>query len=135
MRCWFDADPKVSVKTLRTKREEEGLLVFLSVDGPTPFTKREANDPWGEAVQFFSLRDAINNVSRHRLVPTHSLLDKGEEAALQRRLALREDQWPKLLMDDPQRRYHDFPRGTIVKQTFDGLAAERMVYYRRVCAA
>ena len=131
---FFDLDDKVSVRFLRALREAhaDALLIVVSLEGPTAFAKKEVADPWGEAVQHFTYKELVQNVSRHNLVPPHRVLDAAEAEEVRRRFSVKDEQLPLLLQNDPQRRYHGFRKGDVVEIRRRAVGAEMVLYYRRV---
>ena len=99
-------EERVGVKYVRQIMEhmEEGAkVIIVSLGGPTPFTKNAAN----LQIQFFLASEMCQNVTKHKLVPKHELVDftqKDQLACL-----------PHILSTDPVVRYHDWPCGTVVK--------------------
>ena len=116
-------EDKVGVKYARARVEESGPgvdMVVVSVDGPTPFTKKEFG-----SIQFCLARDLCVNITRHALVPKHERVDAppaGIDAA----------SLPVILHTDPVVMYYNFPPGTILRisRVFGG--HEPTFYYRVV---
>ena len=62
---YVHSEERVSVKAARAilERSNGVRAIVVSVEGPTPFTRRECD---GQPVQFFTARELCVNVSRHR---------------------------------------------------------------------
>lgn len=125
---YFHHEERVGVKFVRALLEEserEGVkVVCLSIDGPTPFTKKECD---GKLIQFLSMATMCNNVTKHFLVPKHVPLfeySKEDSANL-----------PKIFDTDAVVQYYDWPVGTVVRveRVFGG--HEPIPYLRVVCTA
>ena len=131
---FFDSDDKVSIKFIRTicEAHPDAFLMVVSPDGPTSFAKKEVNDPWGERIQFFTFKELSRNVSRHELVPTHSLMTADECESLQRTYKLNLAQLPPLLVHDPVRRYYGYKRGDVIRILRRGVGQEVVPFYRIV---
>lgn len=121
-------EEKVGVKLVRVLLEESernGVhVVSVSIDGPTPFTKKECE---GKSIQFLTTKYMCNNVTKHKLVPKHVSLPsypEEEKAHL-----------PKMFDTDAIAQYYNWPVGTVVRieRMFGG--HEPIPYFRIVCAA
>lgn len=120
------SEERVGVKVARAILEQLGkdrVAVIVSVDGPTPFTRRECE---GKAVEFFTARELVVNVTHHALVPAHQI---DTECTIAPELL------PIVLESDPVVRYYAWPRGTRVRvmRCFGG--HEPIPYVRIVAGA
>ena len=130
-----DRDERTGIKTMRPLMEvmgEHDSYLLISIDGPTPFCKKEI--PESEYVQYFLAKELIHNISRHALVPPHRALSAQEADEVLQRYAAVPKQLPLLLMQDPVRRYYNFAPSTIVEIARTGISQEASMYYRRVAA-
>ena len=122
-------DDKVGVKWARSvldAREDEGIsVVVVSIDGPTPFTRKECE---GKPIQFMLARDMCVNVTRHQLVPKHECVDAPPPG-------VSADELPKILESDPIVQYHDWPVGTVVRVVRRFGGHEPTPYFRVVSPA
>ena len=125
---YIHAEEKVGVKFARTvmdAMEEQGRThaIIVSVDGPTPFTKKECDQ---KPVQFLLARDVCVNVSRHHLVPKHEVMESPPPG-------FKSGNLPKIFDTDPVAQYYNWPIGTVVRvwRTFGG--SEPIPYFRVVC--
>jgi DNA-directed RNA polymerase subunit H (RpoH/RPB5) len=125
---YVHAEERVGVKAARAALEArthaDVCVVIVSVEGPTPFTKRECED---KNVQFFVARELCVNVTRHALVPRHERVEAPPEG-----VAL--DKLPKMLESDKVAQYYRWPPGTCVRvwRRFGG--HEGVPYFRVVVA-
>lgn len=134
-RVVFHSDSRVGVKALRQLREEldagsVDLVLLVSSEGPTPFTRKELGDD--TRVEFWTFAELAFNITHFDIAPRHSLVSTADELALQQQYHIKSpQQWPKILRTDPMCRYHAFPVGRLIRidRTFGPTAH---VYYRRV---
>ena len=121
-------EDRVSVKFARqaldARKRDDGWAVVVSVDGPTPFTRRECE---GKPLQFLQARDLYVNVTRHALVPKHEAMPGPPDGVTAAQL-------PRILESDPVVQWHNWPAGTVVRvwRCFGG--HEPVPYFRVVSA-
>lgn len=126
---YVHAEDKVGIKYARAVVEHlshpSDKAIIVSLDGPTPFTRKECDDG---RVQFMLAKDLCVNKTKHVLVPRHVPVDAPPPG-------VRREDLPKILETDPIVQYYDFPHGTILKmcRTFGG--HETIPYFRVVTAA
>lgn len=102
--------------------EGKKSALIVSLEGPTPFTRRECE---GQRLQFFTCRQLCVNVTRHSLVPRHTAVaPAGHDLAL----------LPKLLETDAVAQYYGWPVGTVV-QIERRLGTHEPIPYFRVVSA
>ena len=120
-------EDRVGVKFARNVLEsaQGGKCIIVSIDGPTPFTRKECN-----TVQFFTAIEMCKNVTHHCLVPQHTRIEASQLPG-----GMHVDRLPRLLSTDRVVQYHGWPCGTVVKikRVFGG--AEPIDYFRVVAAA
>lgn len=82
-------------------------------------------------IQFFTLRELQFNISRHHLVPNHSLVDEALIPDLMVRYMVKsKSQFPNILKTDPMARYINAQPGDIVCITRPSPSAGEYVSYR-----
>lgn len=115
-------DDRVGVKFARSVMEHDKGCdsVIVSIDGPTPFTKKQCN-----TIQFFTANELSENVTHHCLVPRHEKVDYAPQNIPAQKL-------PRILETDKIVQYYNWPCGTIVKikRVFGG--HEPVCYFRVV---
>lgn len=121
-------EEKVGIKYLRTMeehRKKRETVLIVSIDGPTPFARKECEE---SRIQFMNAKSLCVNKTHHFLVPLHTLVDSPPD-----NVPL--DSLPKILDTDPIVQYYDFPKGSIVRivRRFGG--HEVVPYFRMVAAA
>lgn len=128
---YIHAEDKVGIRFMRAKMDgardrDEVLTIVVSIEGPTPCTRREFDDP--ATVQFMLIKDLVMNRTRHALVPRHERVDHPPSG-------VRIDDLPKILLTDPIVKYHNYPLGSIIRfeRTWGG--HEMVPYFRSVSSA
>lgn len=121
-------EDKVGVKWARSildkvdTTQQSTVVVVVSIDGPTPFTRKECE---GKPLQFLLARDLCVNVTRHALVPRH-------EEVTEAPLGVAKESLPKIMQTDPIVQYHYWPVGTVVRITRRLGGHEPVPYFRVV---
>lgn len=124
-------DEKVGVKHLRTWCEQNSLsttLVLISLDGPTTFTKKEAEN-CDYNIQFFCFKDLSVNITKHMLVPQHKKIDTLPKI---NGFTIDKDDLPKLSHIDKISLYYAFQPGDIVEITRCCGSQQPLKYWRLV---
>ena len=121
------SEPKVGVKQARAILDKSGErnVVLVSLEGATPFTKKECE---GRTVQFMLARDLCVNVTKHSLVPTHTMVDSPPPN-------MSVEQLPRILDTDPIVQYYRWPIGSVVKVCRVFAGNEEIPYFRVVAPA
>lgn len=109
-------DEKVGVKHLRLWCEQSPIsthIIIVSVDGPTSFTKKEA-EACNHTINFFLFRQLSINITRHALVPRHKKIQclpkiNGFE--------IDKNDLPRLSVNDKISLYYAFQPGDIIEIT------------------
>jgi len=121
---YFHKEERIGVKFLRTilddSQSDENIII--SLEGPTTFTKREAEDT---NVQFFTFRELFTNIVKHSVVPKHERVSADS-------IPWSANELPKISIVDPVVKYYNFPIGTFVKITRVLGTHEPHPYYRVV---
>lgn len=131
---YFATEERVGVKTARAlledarKRADDPEVVVVSLEGPTPYTKRELEG--NASVQFQIAKYLTANRARHRLVPKHTRLTPTEREAL----GVADSALPRILDTDPVVQYYMFPVGSVVRID-RSCGSEVRPYFRLVVAS
>ena len=105
---YMSADDKTPVRRVRSVVEQHGdahCIVMFSVDGMTPFAKKEVTDRC--PLQGLQYRHYVRNITKHVSVPTHKKVTcpAGTDMSV----------YPSLLVRDPVSQYYDFRAGDLVE--------------------
>lgn len=125
----FCPDEKVGVKFMRSLLSESPAdrLVIVSAEGPTSFTRKEAD----VRVQFFCYAQLAFVVIRHALVPLHERMGQAQI----KELGVSPSSFPRMLASDAVAQYYAYRPGDVIRITRTIGASEPYFYYRRVVAA
>lgn len=127
---FFHNEERVGVRQLRQWVESSTAdrIIVVSLDGPTAFTRKEAEQNYKQ-VQFFTFRDLCVNITRHTLVPKHERIDG---AKLPLGLTESKAELPILYTNDRIAQYYAFAPGDVVRITRTAGVQEPVYYYRIV---
>jgi DNA-directed RNA polymerase subunit H (RpoH/RPB5) len=128
---FFHNEDRLGVKQMRNWAENSAAetLIIISLDGPTSFTKRET-ETCPREIQFFTFKELCVNITRHKLVPKHEIVDQEN---MERVVVLKKPEClPKLYSNDKVALYYNFKPGNIIRITRKIAYSEPVVYYRLV---
>lgn len=130
VKIFFHNEERVGVKQLRAWADQCGddSIIIVSLDGPTAFTRKEA-DTARLNVQFFTFQELCVNITRHELVPTHEQISKQQ---LPFDLSQSCAELPILATTDKVAQYYAFQPGDIIRITRTAGVQEPVYYYRIV---
>ena len=84
-------------------------------------------------IEYFEYQDLLINITKHILVPKHSILNDSEKKDLLTKYSIKRDtQLPKLYITDPIAKYYGCRKGNIVKVLRDSVASTSYLTYRIV---
>ena len=132
---FFHNEERIGVKQMRTWYENHigGDLIIVSLEGPTAFTKKEAEHNY-KNIQFFCYQNLCVNVTKHSLVPKHEKMTKQDIEQLNIKIT-DDEEWPKLYTNDAISQYYNFKPGDLIKITRTIGYPEPIYYYRLVSVA
>lgn len=127
---YFHNEDRVGVKALRQWIESSvaDAIIVVSLDGPTAFTRKEAEHNCPQ-VQFFLFRDLCVNITRHTLVPKHERISEDD---IPLKLSQTKHELPMLWTTDRVAQYYAYVPGDIVRITRTAGTQEPVYYYRIV---
>jgi len=131
---YFHNEERIGVKQLRLWNEihADCNVIIVSLEGPTAFTKKEADQNY-ENIQFFLFKDLCVNITKHAIVPKHELLDTTEVQKINYQISDNGSEWPKLYTTDAISQYYNFKPGNLIRITRTIGTQEPVYYYRLVC--
>jgi DNA-directed RNA polymerase I, II, and III subunit RPABC1 len=95
---------------MRNANFTHAIVVFN--DSVTPMAQKVVDELEGLRIELFQMNSLRYNITKHRLVPKHIPLTKGEMKAFKEEFGTK---IPILLHSDPIVRFYDFQRGDIIK--------------------
>ena len=118
-------EDKVGVKAARgiVDGSNGKQSVCISIDGPTSFTR---NEFLGKPIQFMTCRSLCMNVTKHKLVPKHSLVTE---------TSFDSKNLPLISEADPVVQYYNWPKGSVVKIERIFAGSEPVPYFRLISAS
>jgi len=114
---FFILEPKFNIKCLidyisRMKELEINHAIMVYLDGITPQTKRTKEQSVEMRMEFFSAEDLQYNITKHRLQPEFSKLEKPQANFMKREYGTK---FPIMKIDDPVSRFYDYEVGDIIR--------------------
>ena len=127
---FFHNEERVGVKQLRAWADKAGedKIIIVSLDGPTAFTRKEAESGLPN-VQFFTFQELCVNITRHALVPKH---EKITPCQLPLEVSKSCAELPIIALNDKIVQYYAFQPGDILRITRTAGVQEPVYYYRIV---
>lgn len=119
---------KTFAQTLNEKNYYTGIFVTPSM--PTSSALKIIPSLLPIVMEIFREEDLLVNISRHELVPKHTLLSAEDKKRLLERYRLKETQLPRIRVDDPMAKYLGLRRGQVVKIIRKSETAGRYASYR-----
>ena len=134
---WRYSEDKINSESLKKVQIRALLLkvsrVILIVKGETSLAKKSINDLQAPfTLEVFSLDDIQVNITKHILVPKHSVLSGDKKQELLTHYRIKDHQLPKIRVVDPIAKYFGVTRGDIMKIVRPSETAGRYVTYRVV---
>ncbi|KAI9434212.1 DNA-directed RNA polymerase RPB5 subunit [Lactarius indigo] len=133
---FFSDEKSVGVKTMRKllnileeKNIAKGIIIF---PGTMTSSARKVISAMQARFRLeeFAEADLLVNITHHKLVPRHEVLDPEQKKLLLERYRLKETQLPRIQLADPIARYYGLRRGQVVKITRPSETSGRYASYR-----
>eukprot|EP00899_Mesostigma_viride_P023799 jgi/Mesvir1/4603/Mv15828-RA.1 len=119
---FFPDEAKVGVKTIKQyaekmKSEDVMRAIVVVQVSLTPFAKQCLAEmaPAGFHIEQFQDCELLVNITKHALVPTHSVLSPAEQDKVLQHYKVKKEQLPRMQVTDPVARYYGMRRDQIVK--------------------
>lgn len=114
---FFNLTPKVNndrIQEYITKMRNTGFTHAIVVynESVTPMAQKVVDELEGIRIELFQMNSLRYNITKHRLVPKHTPLTKGEMKVFKEEFGTK---IPILLYSDPIARFYDFQRGDVIK--------------------
>lgn len=106
--------------------------IVVYADKISSFAKQDLAATPKYTFELFRHSELLVNITKHKLVPKHTLLSDEEKKDLLDKYKLNESQLPRILKHDPVARYYGLSRLQVVKITRDSETAGRYITYRIV---
>ncbi|WPH00545.1 hypothetical protein R9X50_00337400 [Acrodontium crateriforme] len=131
----FNGDPNLGVKGLKQFAQllsEKNYYtgIFVTQSAPTSSALKIIPSLLPTVMEIFREEDLLVNISKHELVPKHTLLSAEDKKRLLERYRLKETQLPRIRVDDPMAKYLGLRRGQVVKIIRKSETAGRYASYR-----
>lgn len=134
---FFPVDEKVGVKPIKTycqrmKEQNVKRAIIVVKQNLTPFAKSAIKELTQRnfRVEYFRDNELLVDITEHRLVPEHILLNAQEKREVLKRYGLKPSQLPKIQVYDPVARYLGMSHGEVVKIVRPSETAGRYITYR-----
>ena len=131
---FYPSDDKVSsqvIKSIATKMCELNVLTSIVVmKGTTNIARKELENLHPCRIELFEQDELMVNITKHDLVPAHTVLSPENKAELLKKYRVKESQLPKIGIEDPIARYFGVKRGQVMKIVRPSETAGRYVTYR-----
>lgn len=130
-------EPKVGVNhmkdiriVLESKKIHHTIIVYNQ--SITSFAKQYIDEMIrdGIRVEIFKQTELYFNITKHELVPIHTLLTVDEKNALVKTLRIKPIQLPHIKRTDAMAKYMGLEKGDVVKIDRKSEISERSIYYR-----
>jgi DNA-directed RNA polymerase subunit H (RpoH/RPB5) len=127
---FFHNEDRVGVKQLRNWIESSmaDAIIVVSLDGPTAFTRKEAEQNY-QQVQFFTFKEMCVNITKHAMVPKHEKMDPSK---LPFDVSESKNELPILYTTDKIAQYYAYDVGDVVRITRTVGCQEPLFFYRVV---
>lgn len=133
VQVFFHNEERVGVKQLRSWVETSTAeaIIIVSLDGPTAFTRKEAEQSYPH-VQFFTFRDVCVNITKHQLVPKHEKVT--DPSSIRLKTSESKNELPVLYTTDRIAQYYAYAPGDVVRITRTVGVQEPVFFYRLITA-
>ncbi|GMK54457.1 hypothetical protein CspeluHIS016_0110430 [Cutaneotrichosporon spelunceum] len=124
---------KAAMKTFITSLDATGAKrgIIVWSEKMSPAAKKTLLEMQSEYhLEDFAESDLLVNITKHFLVPKHTIMTGEEKAALIKRYRLKDTQLPRIMVSDPVARYYGMRRGQVMRIERTSETAGRYITYR-----
>jgi DNA-directed RNA polymerase subunit H (RpoH/RPB5) len=123
------------IEILRKKELGDDVDIKIIVVLPknkkvSKFTNDSISDINCSNIEFFLLKDFTINVTKHTLVPKHTLISDEELTFILDKYKCTKKQLPKIRPSDPVIKYYGWKTGEVCKIERDSYTTGKSIYYR-----
>lgn len=134
---FFPVGQKVGVPFIRIYindmiQNNVSKAIIIAKDSITPFGQQEIDKYKNLNIATFRESDLLINKTKHVLVPKHEIINEEEKKELLKIYGIKENQLPKILVNDPISRHYDAKKGDIFKITRISETGGEYISYRVV---
>ncbi|KAL7422692.1 DNA-directed RNA polymerases II 24 kDa polypeptide (RNA polymerase II subunit 5) [Cryptotrichosporon argae] len=124
---------KAAMKSFITALDQvnanRGIIIWS--EKMSPAAKKTLQEMQSEYhLEDFSETQLLVNITKHFLVPKHTVMTPEEKAALIKRYRLKDTQLPRIMITDPVARYYGLRRGQVMRIERASETAGRYITYR-----
>lgn len=134
---WVDfmGDPQIGIKQLRQfvqyiDQHDFFTGILVTATSVSSSAAKIASTILPKQLEIFHESDLLINITKHELVPKHTLLSEVEKRALLDRYRLKETQLPRIQSFDPVAKYLGLRKGQVIKIVRKSATAGRYASYR-----
>ena len=103
---------KEFINILNKMKQSHCIVIY--VDSVTAPTKKMVENSIDIDIEIFTQEEMQYNITKHRLVPKHTLLSSTEAHEFKTKYGIK---FPTLMLTDPVCRFYNFQRGDIIRVT------------------
>ncbi|KAK0424934.1 hypothetical protein QR680_008932 [Steinernema hermaphroditum] len=134
---FFPDESKIGIKSVkaicvRMQEQNAHNAIVVLQQGMTPSAKNAVSDMKDKnyRIEHFLESELLINITEHELVPEHIVMSDEDKKELLARYKLKENQLPRIQVNDPVARYFGLKRGDVVKIIRPSETAGRYITYR-----
>ncbi|KAH8090947.1 DNA-directed RNA polymerase I [Filobasidium floriforme] len=122
-------DIRSFVNVMEEKQCERGIMLYRKK--LTPSAKKTIQELQGDyKIEEYAEADLVVNITKHFLVPKHTIMSDKDKKDLLNRYRLKDTQLPRIQLSDPVARYYGLLRGQVMKIDRESETAGRYITYR-----
>lgn len=116
----FSSEESIGIKNLTDITDlvlqmRMGRCIIIYPDKITPSARKHVEKKRNMKVEVFCEEDLLVNITKHRLMPPHKVLEDSEKALFLKNSNITEEQLPIIKITDRVARYYGMQRGDLVR--------------------